>query len=271
MGIQWNHTPNKMMKSILIAALVAAVYAEADADAYYNGLGFGYTGYGYSGLRYNNGYSLYNRGVYGARPYSFGAYRALYKRSADAEPEAEADADAYYYNNYGYGYAPLAARSYAYAPRVASYSAVSPYSYGYSHYNTLGLRSFYKRSADAEPEADADAYYGTYGYGLGYAAAAPLAVRSYSYAPRVASYSAVSPYSYGYSHYNTLGYRGLYKRSADAEPEADAYYGAYGYAAPVASYGYAAAHPVVSSYSYAPRVASYSPYSYGYRAYGYGW
>merc|ERR1711931_97866 len=204
MGIQWNHTPNKMMKSILIAALVAAVYAEADADAYYNGLGFGYTGYGYSGLRYNSGYNLYNRGVYGARPYSFGAYRALYKRSADAEPEAEADADAYYYNNYGYGYAPLAARS-------------------------------------------------------------------YSYAPRVASYSAVSPYSYGYSHYNTLGYRGLYKRSADAEPEADAYYGAYGYAAPVASYGYAAAHPVVSSYSYAPRVASYSPYSYGYRAYGYGW
>merc|ERR1712168_844768 len=190
MGIQWNHTPNKMMKSILIAALVAAVYAEADADAYYNGLGFGYTGYGYSGLRYNNGYSLYNRGVYGVRPYSFGAYRALYKRSADAEPEA-----------------------------------------------------------------DADAYYGTYGYGLGYAAAAPLAVRSYSYAPRVASYSAVSPYSYGYSHYNTLGYRGLYKRSADAEPEADAYYGAYGYVAPVASYGYAAAHPVVSSYSYAPRVA----------------
>merc|ERR1711931_363344 len=233
MGIQWNHTPKKMMKSILIAALVAAVYAEADADAYYNGLGFGYTGYGYSGLRYNNGYSLYNRGVYGARPYSFGAYRALYKRSADAEPEAEADADAYYY--------------------------------------TLGLRSFYKRSADAEPEADADAYYGTYGYGLGYAAAAPLAVRSYSYAPRVASYSAVSPYSYGYSHYNTLGYRGLYKRSADAEPEADAYYGAYRYVAPVASYGYAAAHPVVSSYSYAPRVASYSPYSYGYRAYGYGW
>merc|ERR1712042_349178 len=59
-----------------------------------------------------------------------------------------------------------------------------------------------KREAEAEPEADA--LYGYYGYARPYA----YGYRSYGY-----------PYSYG-------------KRSADAEPEADAYYyGAYGYRA----------------------------------------
>merc|ERR1712203_478200 len=72
-----------------------------------------------------------------------------------------------------------------------------------------------KRSADAEPKADADAFYGAYGlgygyggYGLGYAGYAGLGYAGYT-----------APYAYG-------AYYG--KRSADSEPKADAYYGAYG-------------------------------------------
>merc|ERR1719500_2302561 len=89
-----------------------------------------------------------------------------------------------------------------------------------------------KRSADAEPtaaaEPNADAYYGAYGYGLGYSGYHGLGYRSYGYG------------AYPYAH------RGYYygKRSADAEPtaaaepEADAYYGYYGYGArPYYGYG----------------------------------
>merc|ERR1712227_1037320 len=70
--------------------------------------------------------------------------------------------------------------------------------------------------AYAEPEAAVDAalLYGAYGYG-GYS--------GYPYA-----YSGYRAYGYGYP-YRTYGYYG--KRSADAEPEADAVYGYYGYAA----------------------------------------
>merc|ERR1719378_756399 len=88
--------------------------------------------------------------------------------------------------------------------------------------------------ASAEPEAKADAkadaalLYGAYGYaGLPYA----------------------RPYAYGYRSYGYPAYGYYGKRSADAEPkaDADAYYGYYGYARPYA-YGYR---------------------SYGYPAYGY--
>merc|ERR1719347_102521 len=74
-------------------------------------------------------------------------------------------------------------------------------------------------AADADAKADAGLLYGAYGYGgLGYAGL------GYGYA---------APAAYGYS---TLGYGGLGyygKRSADAEPNADAglLYGAYGYGA----------------------------------------
>merc|ERR1712176_1564585 len=90
-----------------------------------------------------------------------------------------------------------------------------------------------KRSADAEPEADAALVYSNLGY-TGYTG--------------VAGY----PYSLGYSAYNygaypyTYGARYLGKRSADAEPEADAallygnygYTGYAGYAAPYGAYSY---------------------------------
>merc|ERR1712025_1471800 len=141
--------------------------------------------------------------------------------AAFAEPEAKADADAgLLYGAYGYaglGYAGYHGLGYAgYAGYPHAYGAY-PYAYG-AHY--IG-----KRSADAEPEADADAavLYGAYGYGgLGYAGYHGLGYRGYAGYPY--AYGAY-PYSYG-AHY-------IGKRSADAEPEADAdaayLYGAYGY------------------------------------------
>merc|ERR1712219_22067 len=72
--------------------------------------------------------------------------------------------------------------------------------------------------ADAEPKADADAYYGGY-YGLGAYGYSGLGYRSYGYAAHPYSYGA-----YSYGAYHAIG-----KRSADAEPaaDADAYYGGY--------------------------------------------
>merc|ERR1712079_552557 len=106
----------------------------------------------------------------------------------------------------------------------------------------------------ADADADAALLYGAYGYG-GYAAA--------PYAGLYGGYAA--PYAYGYAAgygvsnvANTVGYAGagryvansagvvhVAKRSADAEPEADAdaalLYGAYGYGGlGYAGYGYGA-------------------------------
>merc|ERR1711937_1136912 len=85
----------------------------------------------------------------------------------------------------------------------------------------------------AEPEAKADAdaavLYGAYGYGgLGYAGYHGLGYGGYAGYPY--AYGAY-PYTYG-AHY-------IGKRSADAEPEADAayLYGAYGYAGYPYAYG----------------------------------
>merc|ERR1712025_241476 len=142
-------------------------------------------------------------------------------------------------------------------------------------------------------EADADAYYyGNYGYGkLGYSSLgySNLGYSSVGYSNL--GYSSL-PYtrSYGVSSYNpyvsTYGYglRTLGKRSADAEPEADAdayYYGNYGYGAygnlgysslgysnlGYSSLGYSnlgySSLPYTRSYG----VSSYSPYV---STYGYG-
>merc|ERR1712214_128481 len=116
--------------------------------------------------------------------------------------------------------------------------------------NSAGVVHVAKRSADAEPEADADAalLYGAYGYGgygLGYA--------GYGYA----GYPYAAGYAYGGYPYAYGAYYG--KRSADAEPEADAayLYGAYGYGGyglGYARYGY--------GYPYAYGGYGY-PYAYG--------
>ena len=79
--------------------------------------------------------------------------------------------------------------------------------------------------AAADPEADPWLYYSGLWGGYGHYAYRPFA---YSYAPYT--------YSHVYSHYG-LPYAYYGKRSADAEPTADAkaepwYYGGYGYAWP---------------------------------------
>merc|ERR1712128_146746 len=109
-------------------------------------------------------------------------------------------------------------------------------------------------AAFAEPEAKADAdasvLYGAYGY-AGYAAPYSLGYRGYAGAHGA---NAAYPYAGAYGHY-------IGKRSADAEPEADAsvLYGSYGYA------GYAAS-PYTHGYSgYAA-----SPYAYGAYPYAHG-
>merc|ERR1712106_148077 len=103
----------------------------------------------------------------------------------------------------------------------------------------------------AEPEAKADAdaalLYGSYGYG-GYASPYNLGYKGYAgYAGAYGAY----PYAGAYSgHY-------IGKRSADAEPEADAnaYYGAYGYSA------YGASPYAYSGYRGYSGLAGYTGYS----------
>merc|ERR1712021_106229 len=148
-----------------------------------------------------------------------------------AEPEANAEADAaLLYGAYGYGghASPYALGYRGYAGAYGAY----PYATAYgAHY--IG-----KRSADAEPEAKADAalIYGAYGY-AGHAAS------PYTYGH--AAYAGY-PYAAGYAGaYGAYPYAGAYgghyigKRSAEAEPEADAdaFYAAYG-ASPYAYSGY---------------------------------
>merc|ERR1712003_391141 len=138
--------------------------------------------------------------------------------AAFAEPEAKADADAaLLYGAYGYaGYA-----GYAGYPYALVYSGYAGYPYAYGAY---GAHYIGKREAEAEPEADPALLYGAYGY-TGYAGYPYAGLSAYAGYPYAAAYGAY-PYAYGaYGHY-------LGKRSADAEPEADAalLYGAYGYA-----------------------------------------
>merc|ERR1712172_98492 len=86
--------------------------------------------------------------------------------------------------------------------------------------------------------SSADAYYGRYGYGLAHHA------YGYGLAHHGAYYGAYAhPYAYGH-------YYG--KRSAEAGPEADAYYGHhYGYG--LAHHGYGYAHHGYYGYPYAAR------------------
>merc|ERR1712135_129275 len=180
-----------------------------------------------------------------------------------AEAEADADADAYYstLGYHGLGYANYGLRSYA-APAFGyrSYS-YAPYYGAYRH--------FYKRSADAEaePEADADAaYYSTLGYtGLGYANYGYNGYRSYVAPAYTRSFGYASPYAYNYGAYHHFG-----KRSADAEPEADAdaaYYSTLGYhGLGYSNYGFNGyrSYAAAPAYSYGVRSYGYaSPYAYG--------
>merc|ERR1712207_53189 len=119
--------------------------------------------------------------------------------------------------------------------------------------NSAGVVHVAKR--EAEPEADAEALYHSYGgYGLGHRVYS--LGHGYGYGHHVGlGYS-----SLGYGHGYGLGYSRYYgKREAEAEPEADALYGAYGY-------GYGLGHR-----TYSLGYGRYFGHGYGLgHGYGYG-
>merc|ERR1712058_8773 len=148
MGIQWLLSvllTINMMKSIVFAALVAAVYAEADADAGLLYGGLGYSSLGYARTAYAAPAYGYARAGYGLGYAGLGYNARIWKREAEAEPEA--DAGLYYggyagYNGlagygYGLGYAAraYAAPAYGYAARTyaaPAYGYRSAYGLGYN-------------------------------------------------------------------------------------------------------------------------------------------
>merc|ERR1711934_24610 len=210
------------MKLFAVLALASVAFAEPEAEAdpalLYGTYGYGVPAYGAYGAY--GAYSAY-------RPYSYGAGYYYGKRSAEAEPEAEANADAYY-GYYGY------ARPYAYGAYGAGYG----YRYGaYPYASTY----YGKRSADAEPKAEADPalLYNAYGYGLPYAGA-------YGAYGGYRTYGAY-PYAYGGYSYG--------KRSAEAEPEAEAdpalLYSTASIASPLTTAYTAGVAPLTTAYTHA--------------------
>merc|ERR1719184_533366 len=182
---------------VVCCAAFAAAEAEADAALLYGGYG---SGLGYAGLGYGAGLG------YAGLGYGYGL----------AVPVATGYGVSNVANTVGIaGVAPAAlpalAGGYAGAGRYVA--------------NSAGVVHVAKREA----EADAGLLYGGYGYtGLGYA--------GLGYAGLGYGYAAPAAYGYSTLGYGGLGYAGLGyygKRSADAEPEADAglYYGGYGYGA----------------------------------------
>merc|ERR1712025_1096801 len=179
---------------------------------------------------------------------------------AAAEPEADAFYGSYGYNNLGLGYSNLGygySGAYGYAAPATS-AAITVRGYVADSFGAVHIA---KREADAEPEADADAFYGvnTYGYNnIGLSTYSRPIVSSYA-RPIVSSYSRpivstvsriASPVVSSYSAPVVARTAGIWKREAEAEaePEADAFYG-------VNTYGYnniglsTYSRPVVSSYS----------------------
>ena len=146
---------------------------------------------------------------------------------------AAADADAQYFAGHGYNHAYA---GHAYAGHALAYSA--PLRYG-----------------------------GAYGYAAP-ATGAAITVRGYGTPATVATYQ---PYGYAASgryHADSFGAVHIAKREAEAEPEAEAYYGSYGYSAysPVYS-GYSSYSRPLYTTSYARPVYS----GYGYSRLGYGY
>merc|ERR1711935_280878 len=170
---------------------------------------------------------------------------------AMAEPEAEAGHYGYNRGFYGYGYGHQLTWPGYRAPGFSS--------------TCFGCRG--KRSAEAE----ADAEPGYYGYGHGYFGY-PYAFGYRTYGPGIAGHPGAAT---SFTHRSPQGLRG--KRSAEAEPEADAEPGYYGYPAyGYAHYGYGYGLPGRSFAHFGGRVlgkrsaeADAEPGFYGHR-YGYG-
>merc|ERR1712212_1206021 len=143
-----------MLRTVLLACLVAAIKADADAEAYYAPYHLGAYAYG----AYPYAYGAYHYGVpfgsstgldpitQGLDPVTQGAVVGHYigKRSADAEAEADADAAAYYapyaYGAYAHGAYPYAYGAYAYGAYPYAYGG---YPYTYGAYNRFGYGYFH--------------------------------------------------------------------------------------------------------------------------------
>merc|ERR1719270_999042 len=199
-----------MIKAAIVACLAALAAAEADADALYGRYGYAAAPYRYNGA-YGYAAPATSAGItvrgYGTPatvgtnvPYgyaasgnyvadSFGAVH-ITKREADAEPEADA--------LYGYGYNNI------------GYSNLGYSNIGYSN---LGVSTYTRPVATvsriATPVVSRPVV------STVSRIAAPV-VSSFS-APIVSRPALISRTS------------GIWKREAEAEPEADAYYGSYGY------------------------------------------
>merc|ERR1719270_1637125 len=199
-----------MIKAAIVACLAALAAAEADADALYGRYGYAAAPYRYNGA-YGYAAPATSAGItvrgYGTPatvgtnvPYgyaasgnyvadSFGAVH-IAKREADAEPEADA--------LYGYGYNNI------------GYSNLGYNNIGYSN---LGVSTYTRPVATvsriATPVVSRPVV------STVSRIAAPV-VSSFS-APIVSRPALISRTS------------GIWKREAEAEPEADAYYGSYGY------------------------------------------
>merc|ERR1712117_68762 len=145
--------------------------------------------------------------TYAPYTYPYAAHHFV-KREAEAEPEADAQV---LLNTYK-------------APLTTSYMA--PYTYPYA-----GVHRVFKREAEAEPEVDSQFVYNTaysagvlpttYAAGLTYPYASTYVKPAVTYkapvvykAPLTTSYMA--PYTYPYA-----GVHRVFKREAEAEPEAD--------------------------------------------------
>merc|ERR1711964_943023 len=208
---------------VVCCAAFAAAEAEADAALLYGGYGYG-AGLGYAGLGYGAGLG------YAGLGYGYGL----------AAPVAT-----------GYGVSNVANTVGIAGVAPATLPALAGGYAGAGRYvaNSAGVVHVAKREAEPEAEAEAGLLYRGYGYGgLGYAGLG-YARRGYA----GLGYGYAAPATYGYS---THGYYG--KRSAEAEPKADAglYYGGYGAGLGYAGYGYSG--------------LGYARYGLGYgRGYGY--
>ena len=278
---------------------MASACAEPEAEAWG---GYGYNGL--AGLGYSRAYStVLARPVatYGLSPAltGYGGYstglRGLWKREAEADSEAEA------WGTYGYsGLAGLGYGAYggayttaAIARPIATTAIVRPVAatrtitrpirvrtYGYTTGLTgygAGLRGLWKRDADSEAEAwNTYGYSGLAGLGYGYGGAYTTAAIARPIATAIVRPAATYGYSTGLARYGYgAGLRGLWKRDAEADSEAEAW-NTYGYSGLAGlGYGYGAAYttaaiarPVATAAIVRP-AATYG-YSTGLAGYGYG-
>merc|ERR1712180_409800 len=136
-----------MLRTVLLACLVAAIKADADAEAYYAPYHLGAYAYGAYpyGVPFGSSTGL-DPITQGLDPVTQGAVVGHYigKRSADAEAEADADATAYYapyaYGAYAHGAYPYAYGAYAYGAYPYAYGG---YPYTYGAYNRFGYGYFH--------------------------------------------------------------------------------------------------------------------------------